>query len=128
MKYRLLSPAGLVSEGSASEIVLPGIDGEVGVLSDHTHYVGLLGVGVLKIIDSGKEEIFLLSGGFATIRDNVLEILADSVDEIGILKSLKLEEANLKEIVQNSVVDSPEWTAASTKLKRITLLEEHGNV
>lgn len=128
MKYRLLSPAGLVSEGTASEIVLPGIEGEVGVLPEHTHYVGLLGVGVLKIVDSGKESSFLLSGGFATIRDNVLEILADSVDQIGVLASLKLEEANLKEIVQNSVVDSPEWTAASTKLKRIALLEEHGNV
>lgn len=128
MKYRLLSPAGLVSEGTATEVVLPGIDGEVGVLPEHTHYVGLLGVGILRVSNSGREEKFVLSGGFATIRNNVLEILADSVDNSSVLSSLKSEEASIKEILQNSVVDSPEWTAASNKLKRIAALEEYGNV
>lgn len=128
MKYRLLSPAGLVSEGTATEVVLPGIDGEVGVLPEHTHYVGLLGVGILRVSNSGREEKFVLSGGFATIRNNVLEILADSVDDSSVLSSLKAEEASLKEMLQSSVVDSPEWTAANNKLKRIAALEEYGKV
>jgi F-type H+-transporting ATPase subunit epsilon len=128
MKYRLLSPAGLVCEGTATEVVLPGIDGEVGVLPEHTHYVGLLGVGILRISTSGQDEKFVISGGFATIRNNVLEILADSVDDLSVLPLLKAEESSLREIIQNSVVDSPEWISANTKLKRIAALEEYGNV
>jgi F0F1-type ATP synthase epsilon subunit len=54
------------------------MDGQYGVMGGRTPLVTMLGVGVLSVepVKGGSQEFFL-AGGFATVRENTLIVLAD---------------------------------------------------
>lgn len=119
---RILSPLGLVVSATVDEVKLPGEDGQIGVLTAHTKYVGNLSTGVLEygISGAGVQKV-VVSGGFATFQDNTLEILADSVDTQESLKFsvLKESESELKNVLEKELVGSEKWNEAFHKIKRI---------
>lgn len=76
----LFTPAGLAYRGEASEVIVPGSDGEVGVLPRHTKYVGLLGAGQVRIsMPNGELRRFGISGGFCSYRNETFTVLADAL-------------------------------------------------
>lgn len=78
---KVVTPEKLVIEETVTGATFNSIDGEIGILPDHTRYVCLLGSGPLVYdkIDGGKKSV-LLSGGFCTFENNQLTLLADGVE------------------------------------------------
>lgn len=88
---KVLTPAGLLFEEPVREVSLPSSQGEIGFLPDHTHYAGVLGVGVMTFITaSGEIRKIVVSGGFASFGENQLQILADSADTKESIDATKL--------------------------------------
>jgi len=67
-------------------VVFPASDGQYGVMGGRTPLVVMLGSGLLRVEPTaGAEREFWLEGGFATMRENTLTVLADecqSIDEM----------------------------------------------
>ena len=74
----VISPERVLFEGSASSVVAPAFDGEVGILTDHAPMVTLLGKGILRLQgESGAPRRFAVEGGFLQVVDNTVRVVTE---------------------------------------------------
>jgi len=77
----IVSPEGTVFEGTAASVVLPGAEGEFGVLPEHARFLAPLKIGELTIARESGERIYAaVSGGFANVDGSSLVVLADTCE------------------------------------------------
>jgi F-type H+-transporting ATPase subunit epsilon len=82
--FDLVSPEQLVFSGEVEHVVVPGTEGEFGVLAGHAPLIAMLRPGVVKILGPDEQQIVVV-GGFAEVSPEGLTILADRavpIDEI----------------------------------------------
>lgn len=87
----ILTPEGSRCSCDAVSVVFPASDGQYGVMGGRSPLVTMLGAGVLSV-EPVKGDVldFFLAGGFATVRENKMVILAD---ECEIASEIDREEA-----------------------------------
>ena len=77
-----------VYNGPAVSLVLPGVDGYLGVLRGHAPLVTALGIGEITItLPNNQTQVIAVSGGFAEVLPQKVVVLADAAelsDEIDI--------------------------------------------
>jgi F-type H+-transporting ATPase subunit epsilon len=74
--FDLVSPEQLVFSGEVEHVVVPGTEGEFGVLAGHAPVVAMLKPGILRILGPNEQRI-LVVGGFAEVSSEGLTVLAD---------------------------------------------------
>ena len=74
--FDLVSPEQLVFSGEVEHVVVPGTEGEFGVLAGHAPLIAMLRPGVVKILGPDEQQIVVV-GGFAEVSPEGLTILAD---------------------------------------------------
>jgi F-type H+-transporting ATPase subunit epsilon len=82
--FDLVSPEQLVFSGEVEHVVVPGTEGEFGVLAGHAPLIAMLKPGILKVLGPNEQRI-LVVGGFAEVGPEGLTVLADRampVDEV----------------------------------------------
>jgi F-type H+-transporting ATPase subunit epsilon len=90
IRCEVVSQDRLVFEGDVDIVVLPGTDGEMGILPNHAPLLTTLQFGVVKVRVGIEEEVFAVGGGVAEIQPKIVTILADtaeSVEEIDISRA-----------------------------------------
>jgi len=77
----VVTPARAFYEGDAVYVQIPVSDGLIGVLPEHSPYVGILGFGVLTLrkVDGAEQEI-IIDGGFVEIKADKVTVLANSAE------------------------------------------------
>ncbi|MEO6324325.1 MAG: ATP synthase F1 subunit epsilon [Thermoanaerobaculia bacterium] len=74
----LVTPEHAVLEKvSCTEVNLPALDGQIGILPGHTPLITLLGIGTVTYRDGGKKTSVAVRDGFAEIVADVVRVLAD---------------------------------------------------
>jgi len=77
----IVTPERLTWSGEATALVLPTVDGEVGILPKHEPYVTVLGLGEGRITTKdGGVELLAIIGGFVQVRPDRVLVLAESAD------------------------------------------------
>ena len=82
--FDLVSPEQIVFSGEVEHVVVPGTEGEFGVLAGHAPLVAMLKPGILKILGPNEQRVMVV-GGFAEVNPDGLTVLADRaipVDEL----------------------------------------------
>ncbi len=75
------TPEGVAWQGSAEIVTLPGTQGTFQVLINHAPLLTELEVGEIRLTDeSGKEQVFASSGGFAEVRLNEVTVLSETIE------------------------------------------------
>ena len=125
---RVYSPEGLVLEEPVISISLQSADGQIGILSEHARYVGVLGTGVLSFVveSSGETGRLVIAGGFCKVAGNNVTILADSVvlEEDVAGKSFAEEKKKLEELLSTGDSQSRDWAHAKEEFLKIQAIEE----
>lgn len=125
---KVFTPAGLVFQDSTSSVSLPTANGEIGILSQHTSYTGLLGTGILEYTsaEGAKSRRLVISGGFCRFSGDTLVILADSVDLPEELDKTSYSKGReeLQKTVDTGDATSQEWILARDRLTRIEALDK----
>lgn len=107
----LTSPEGTIFQTDARSVVVPAVDGELGILPRHAPLIGLLGSGELRIEpasgkaggkEAGKVHYFL-QGGFVEVLDDQVTILATQVES---LETLTRDEADAR--VKSLLAERPD--------------------
>jgi F-type H+-transporting ATPase subunit epsilon len=80
MQVQIVSPDGVIWEGSASFAVLPADDGELGIYPAHAPLLARLGVGEARIYSQGETRYFALFGGFLEVVDDRVQVLVDRAE------------------------------------------------
>ncbi len=74
----VVTPAGAVFDGDAEMLVVPGADGEIGVLARHAPLIAILRAGSTRVHMTGGEVLELATGaGFFQVGDNRAIALVD---------------------------------------------------
>lgn len=89
----IVTPTRLIEEGDVTYVRCPGIDGAFGIMANHREGIIALGIGEVKAAKDGKEEFFAVSGGFAEITKEKVQLLVETVERSTEIDSTRAEEA-----------------------------------
>lgn len=80
LHFELVTPERLVRADEVHMVVVPGVEGEFGVMAGHAPFMTTLKDGELKVYKNagGQPESIAVSGGFAEVGDKGLTVLAES--------------------------------------------------
>ncbi len=131
LKVRVLIPEKFILESNADEVILPGLTGQIGVLSTHAPLVTALETGLVRIKLNDKWTPIIVSGGFSEVSYNRVVVLATGIEELSNISSTKaaaeVEKATLafdKNDKNKSLLDlSFELKKAIAQLEAINCLE-----
>lgn len=76
----IVSPEGSVLAKDVEFVVLPGEEGELGILANHAPMIATLKPGVLRYNVGTDRAKVAVGGGFAEVSDNRVSVLADSAE------------------------------------------------
>ncbi|ADY57533.1 ATP synthase F1 subcomplex epsilon subunit [Syntrophobotulus glycolicus DSM 8271] len=76
----VVSPNGAIFNDEVEFLVVPGEDGELGILPNHSPLMATLNIGVIRITQNGKVNRMALSGGFMEVGGNKVTLLAESAE------------------------------------------------
>lgn len=118
----------ILSEKKVNSVVIPSVNGQLGVLHGHAPLMLQLSSGILKYTCGDKTEIFGLSGGFAEIYDNKVLVLAEQAE-----LSREIDEEQAKQelrkarntTVKGNAVDIDEANAALARAVVRTKIAEY---
>lgn len=77
LRVSVLSPEQTVYEGQATQVVVPALDGLLGILRGHAPLMALLGEGIMRIENGREVAQYRVSGGFLQVVDNVVTVLSE---------------------------------------------------
>jgi F-type H+-transporting ATPase subunit epsilon len=80
LHFELVTPDRLVTSGEVYMVVVPGSEGESGIMAGHAPYMTTLKNGEISVYKSAgaQPERIPVTGGFAEVSDKGLTILAES--------------------------------------------------
>lgn len=137
LQVEIVTPERAVFAAEATEVLVPGIDGELGILPGHLPLFTTIRVGAMtvKTVDGG-DRIFVIEGGFAEILPHSVIILTDSCEgsedsDIAVAKGMvdKAEKAlnalHEKEDAVHHEVRDEYYDALDRARRRLAFSEQH---
>lgn len=96
--FQLVALSGTKFDDDVYEVILPTLDGEIGVLQDHMPLVSVATTGAIAVRRDAKDsdakrEFFATNGGVIEISDNTLRVLVDEADEADEINEAEAEAA-----------------------------------
>jgi F-type H+-transporting ATPase subunit epsilon len=120
IKLEIVTPERLLLSEEVDEVIAPGHLGEFGVLPEHTPFVTLLDIGILKYRIGADETQVAVSGGFAEVLEDKVVILARTAEfgeEIDVERAKRaLEKA--EKTLENLALDDEIYIKFDAKLRR----------
>jgi len=120
LKLEIITPDAKIFEGDVDQVLLPGAEGDMGVLPMHEALITELKAGELHIIRQGKTEILAIGEGFAEITANSVGVLTDGAVAEGDIDE-KVAEAAVKraeELLKSNTLEGEELEATQASLAR----------
>ena len=79
--YKLVTPEKIYLEGDAQMVVLPGAEGDLGVLPNHSNIITSLRPGIIKVTNSDQTQSLFVEEGFIKFSNTELLVIAVGLDE-----------------------------------------------
>ena len=94
LKLELVSPEQLILSEDVEMAVLPGAEGDFGVLGGHSPLISTLRPGTIAVFENGavKSRIFV-AGGFAEVNPETCTVLAEEAEDVAELDRAAVEQA-----------------------------------
>ncbi|HEV7216484.1 MAG TPA: F0F1 ATP synthase subunit epsilon [Chloroflexota bacterium] len=97
-------------------VVVPGAEGELGILPRHAPLISSLKAGELRMRRAGQVEFFAIGGGFVQIRPDKVVVLADDAQHSEEIDESRAQEA--RERAETELRDHPERAADAVRALR----------
>ncbi len=114
LNVSVVTPEREVYSGPASEVRVPGWEGEFDVLPGHDLVLALMRGGIIHIASPQGALRYIVGRGFAEVSGDLVTVLTDScasaddVDKSAALADL----ASVEKVLGESSADTPAWDAA----------------
>ncbi|MEX1249046.1 MAG: ATP synthase F1 subunit epsilon [Anaerolineales bacterium] len=113
-----------VYEGDVDIVVIPGAEGEMGILPNHAPLLSTIRMGVIKVRKGGVEQLFTVTGGLVEVQPTIITILADAaedIEEIDIARAAEAKRRAEQRLAEGVPKDAEAYLAAEAALRRSTL-------
>jgi F-type H+-transporting ATPase subunit epsilon len=103
LTLEIVTPEARVYSDTIDTVVLPTVEGEVGVLPGHIALLAQIESGELRVTKGNETTFLAVAGGFAQVEGNTVNVLAEhaitieQIDEGAVQAALDRAEAQLKE-------------------------------
>lgn len=119
-QFDLVSPERLLMSEEVEEVVVPGAEGDFGVLKDHAPFMSTIRPGFIEITKVGGEKVrIFVHGGFADTGAAGLTVLAEQA-----IPADELDRAELAESIKNAEDDVADATDDVVRAARAQKLEQ----
>ncbi|MGM9526554.1 MAG: F0F1 ATP synthase subunit epsilon [Peptococcaceae bacterium] len=81
LKLEVITPEQVALRDESTSVVVPGVDGELGIWPNHAPLLAGLKPGVVTYKTASGTEKLVVSGGFIEISNNVISILAPAAEK-----------------------------------------------
>ena len=94
ISFDLVSPENLIFNDEVGMIIVPGKDGDIGVLPGHSKLISSLRSGRVMVYGENKDLLksFFVSGGFAEVNPEKCIVLGEEVQEMTALDKNTIEQ------------------------------------
>jgi F-type H+-transporting ATPase subunit epsilon len=92
LRLEIVTPEKRAYDDVVDAVVLPGSEGQLGILPRHAPLLSMLGAGELRVRKGGAEESFAIVGGFVQVLADRVVVMAETADlaaEIDLEKALE---------------------------------------
>ena len=122
MTYHLqiVTPDGQRYDGQAVRMIVPTIDGQVGILARHINFVTALGMGPAKLVTEDGERHAACIGGMLAVTDGEVKVVATTfewADEIDVERA-KASLARAEKMLADPACDEQTKQYANARVKR----------
>ncbi len=124
IRCEIVSQDRIVYQDDVDIVVLPGVEGVMGILPNHTPVLTALKFGVITVRKHNEEQFFTVAGGVAEVQPDLVTILADAAENVMEINLSRAEEARQRAeemLSRITEVDTDEYLAAQAALRRSTL-------
>lgn len=124
IRCEIVSQDRMVFEGDVDIVVLPGMDGEMGVLPNHSPVLTTLKYGLIKVRAKNDEQVFTVAGGVAEIQPKIVTVLADAAENVQEIDMSRAEAARKRAeeaLASVQPEDADAYLALESALRRSNL-------
>ncbi len=122
LHLEIVTPQGQIFNDDVSSVVLPGSEGEFGILPNHASLISLLKAGIIDIEHKNKKhDVVAINWGYAKIDEGKVVILADGA--VYVSGDSESELANSLEAARNLIEsmssDTNAFAATISKMENV---------
>lgn len=102
----VVTPEKMVFSGKVDEVLIPGTEGEFGVLRGHEPFLTSVDIGELYFLAGGKKSHYAVNTGYAEVTGSKVTVLietaerADAIDKDRAVKAKENAEARLSQLTK----------------------------
>jgi F-type H+-transporting ATPase subunit epsilon len=124
IRCEIVSQDRVVFSGNADMVILPGAEGEMGILPHHSPVLTVIQYGVVRVRNKDGEAFFTVAGGFAEVQPDQVTVLADAAENVEEIDVSRAETARKRaeEILKEArPPDDDSFLKIQAALRRSTL-------
>lgn len=119
----IVSQDRMVFSGEAEMVLIPGSEGVMGILPNHSPVLTTFNFGIITVITKNERNYFTVAGGIAEVQPDLITVLADAAENVEELDESRAERAKerAEELInENASSDSKDLDALRFALRRST--------
>lgn len=115
--FELVSPEKLLFSGEVEQVLVPGAEGDMTVMSKHAPLITMLRPGLLELdFPGGKRQRFFARGGFAEVIPAGLTVLAETAIDLD-----EMDPKHLKQAISDAEEDAADLSGDAKDRAELTL-------
>jgi F-type H+-transporting ATPase subunit epsilon len=120
IRLEIVTPERVIYSDEVDAVVVPGVEGQLGILPHHAPLMTMLQPGELKVRKGGEEIYVAIFGGFLEVRPDRVIVLADAAERAEEIDVGRAEEAKrwAEQQMTNRVLSEVEKARAEAALRR----------
>lgn len=123
IKCDIVSQDRIVFSGDAEMVILPGSEGVMGILPNHSPVLTTFNFGIITVVTKKDRNYFTVAGGIAEVQPDLITVLADAAENVDELDESRAEKAKDRAeslLKESSRSDESELDALKNALRRST--------
>ena len=124
IRCEIVSQDRMVFEGDVDMVLVPGSQGEMGILPNHAPLLSTLRYGVLRVRVKDKEEVFTIAGGVVEVQPTLVTVMADAAENVNEIDISRAEAARRRAeefLKQGPPADTDAYSKIEAALRRSNL-------
>ena len=93
IEINIIKPDGVKLAGNFEHIIVPGVDGDFGILPGHTPFITKVRPGVISLFENGHEDKYSIHDGFVTVENDIVNIVCDTIEHISEIDENRAKDA-----------------------------------
>ncbi len=118
----IVSQDRMVFSGEAELVILPGSEGVMGILPNHSPVLTTFNFGIITVITKRDRNYFTVAGGIAEVQPDLITVLADAAENVEELDESRAEQAKerAEKLLHETQSNENEKDALINALRRST--------